>query len=246
MSLFNNLTTDGIEKSEDRLGGFSLLETDIYIATIKALYAGEAESGAMSVSLIADINGQEYKETFYVTSGKAKGRRNYYERDGKKMPLPGFTTVDDICLIATGEPLASQQTEDKVINIYNFEEKREVPTTVPMLVDAIGQQVALGIRKVLENKSEKKGDEYVAIADTREINEVEKVFHPEMKLTVNEAKEGKEEAKFWDAWVERNKGKIRDKRTIKDGEGGSVGRPSKGAPTSGSAPAPTKSLFGKK
>lgn len=244
MSLFKNLTTDGVEKSEDRLGGFSVLDSDIYEIAIKAMYAGESRKGAMSVTLIGDAGGREYRETFYVTN---RNKENYYTRDGKKMPLPGFTAVDDICLIATGKPLADQDTEDKVINIYDYDEKKEVPTTVPMLVEALGQKVALGILKQLENKNvQNDSGEYVASEETREINVVDKVFHPELKLTVNEAKEGKEEAKFWDSWSSRNKGEVRDRREIKEGQGGASGRPGKAAPKAGSAPAPTKSLFGKK
>ena len=224
MSLFKNLTTDGVEKSEDRLGGFSILDSDIYETTIKAMYAGESQKGAMSVTLIGDVGGREYRETIYITSSKSKGQKNYYERDGKKMPLPGFTVIDDICLIATGKPLADQDTEEKVVNIYDFDQKKEVPTTVPMLVEALGQKVALGIQKQLENKNvQNASGEYEATEETREINVVDKVFHPEL-----------------------NKGEVRDRREIKEGQGGASGRPAKAAPKAGSAPAPTKSLFGKK
>ena len=37
MSIFANMSSTGLEESQDSLGGFSLLESDIYEATIKAL-----------------------------------------------------------------------------------------------------------------------------------------------------------------------------------------------------------------
>ena len=243
MSLFGKLTNDGLEESQDRLGGFSPFDSDIYVGTIKAAYAGQSQGGATSVSIIVDMGGKEYRETFYVTN--KKGENFFISPEKKKVPLPGFTVVDDICLIASGKPLAEQDTEEKVINLYDFEAKREMPKSVPMLTGLLNQKIALGILKQLENKNVKQGDEYVPSAETREINVVDKVFHPEVKLTVAEARNGQEEAKFWDAWSERNKGQVRDKRTIKDGVGGTAGAPPKAGAAAGGTAAPRKSLFGK-
>ena len=109
------------------------------------------------------------------------------------------------------------------------------------MTELLGQKIKLGILKQLENKSVKQGDEFVPTAETRESNAIDKVFHPEMNLTVAEARNGLEEPKFHDAWAEKNKGQTRDKRTIKDGAGGTAGAPPKAA--AGTAPA-RKSLFG--
>lgn len=248
-SPFGNLTNDGLEESEDRLGGYQPLDSNVYPATIKTAYAGQSKGGAHSVTLIADANGREYRETIYVTN-KA-GENFFLNRNDKtkKVPLPGFTTVDDICLFATGSPLAEQPTEDKIVNIYDYDSKKEIPTSVPMLMDLLGKTVDLGIIRQLENKNEKDGSgNYVATAETRELNLIDKVFDPETKRTVVEVRNEAETATFHDNWVERNAGNTRDKRSIKDGSGGTSGRPggnSGGAPQAGSGAAKT-SLFGKK
>lgn len=246
--MFGNLTTDGLQESQDRLGGISVFNTDIYIGTIKALYAGVSSGGATSVTLIAIINGKEYTETLYVTNKDGKNWFPNKQDPTKKVPLPGFTVVDDICLIATGEPLAVQETEEKVINIWDSEAKKEVPKSVPMIIGALGKPIALGIQKSLANKQKKEGAEYVPIAETREENHIDKIYHPELKLTVAEARAGQDVAQFWDAWLLKNKDQVRDKRTIKDGEAGNSGAPSKAPPKPGT---PTgqperKSLFAKK
>ena len=242
MSLFNKLTSDGLEESQDRLGGFSPFDSDIYIGTIKVAYAGTSLGGATSVSVVVDADGKEYRETFYVTN--RKGENFFISQDKKKVPLPGFTVVDDICLIASGKPLANQETEEKVIKLYDFEQRAEVPKSVPVLTDLIGQKIALGILKQLENKNAKNAaGEYEATEETREVNVVDKVFHPEMKLTVAEARNGKEDPEFWDKWVEKNKGTVRDKTEKK--AGGNAGAPPKPAAAGGTA-APRQSLFGKK
>lgn len=245
--MFGNLTTDGLQESQDRLGGIQVFNTDIYIGVIKALYAGKSTGGATSVTLIADLDGKEYTETLYVTN---KDGQNWFankQDNTKKVPLPGFTVVDDICLIATGEPLATQETEEKVVKVWDSEAKKEMPKSVPMIIAALGKPIALGIQKTLANKQTKVGTEYVANAETREENHIDKVYHPEMKLTVAEARAGQDVAQFWDAWLLKNKDQVRDKRTIKDGEVGSSGAPSK-TPPKPNAPAgqpARKSLFGK-
>ena len=245
--MFGNLTTDGLQESQDRLGGISVFNTDIYIDTVKALYAGKSSGGATSVTLIADLNGKEYTETLYVTN---KDGQNWFankQDNTKKVPLPGFTVVDDICLIATGEPLAAQETEEKVIKVWDNEAKKEMPKSVPMIIAALGKPIALGIQKTLANKQTKVGTEYVPNAETREENYIDKVYHPEMKLTVAEARAGQDVAQFWDAWLLKNKDQVRDKRTIKDGEAGNSGAPSKAPPKPGTPAGQSarKSLFGK-
>ena len=245
--MFGNLTTDGLQESQDRLGGISVFSTDIYIGTVKALYAGKSSGGATSVTLIADLNGKEYTETLYVTN---KDGQNWFankQDNTKKVPLPGFTVVDDICLIATGEPLATQETEEKVIKVWDSEAKKEMPKSVPMIIAALGKPIALGIQKTLANKQKKEGTEYVPTAETREENHIDKIYHPELKLTVAEARAGQDVAQFWDAWLLKNKDQVRDKRTIKDGEAGNSGAPSKAPPKPGTpAGQPArKSLFGK-
>lgn len=231
MSIFSNLSNTGLEESKDTLGGFQYLDTDIYTATIKLAYAGESAGGAMSVSFVFDINGQEHRETFYVTN---RQKENFFTNGGKKYPLPGYTIVDDICVIASEKPLSEQETEPKVVKLYNVTAKAEVPTEVPVLVDLIGQKVALGIFKQVENKSVKNASgEYEPTEETRELNVVDKVFHPEVKLTVVEAKTGKTEPDFWNKWLEKNKGIVRNRCTYKGSSG-----------TSKSDSPVKKSLFG--
>jgi hypothetical protein len=247
--IFGNLTNDGLEESQDRLGGFSPFDTDAYDATVKLAYAGKSDQGANSLTVVCDMpDGREYKETLWVTNKKGENFFLNQQDRSKKVPLPGFTVADDICLCTTEKPLAEQVSEEKVVNIYDYDQKKEVPTSVQVLTDLIGKPVTLGITRNLENKSVKQGNDYVPIADTRETNTIEKVFHTPTKLTMVEVRNGKTQAEFYTAWVERNKGQTRDRRKIKDGaQAGTAGRPSAGPPqaqaaTSGAAP--RKSLFG--
>lgn len=253
MSIFGKLKSEGLEESQDRLGGYAAKETDIYTGKIKMAYAGKAKSGAQSVTIIQDQGGTEYRETIYVTN---KAGENWFlnkDDKSKKVPLPGFTIMDDICMVTVGCGLAEIETEEKMVKIYDPDQKKELPKAVHVLTPLIGQEVSLGIRKVLENKSKKEGDEYVPTSEERTSNVIEKVFHTETKMTVAEGRQGLDAGVFWDAWLEKNKGQVQDKRTIKDGVQGApiAGRVGTGAPpkaaNQGSAPAAAqarKSLFG--
>lgn len=242
MSLFSNMSTDGLEQAQDRVGGFQPHESDIYTGLIKSAYAGESRNGAMSVTLNVDIGSQEYRETIYITN---RQKQNYFlnkQDPSKKVPLPGFTTIDDICLIVTGSPLSEQETEEKVVKVYDVESKGEINKSVPMLTGLLNKQISLAVIKQKVNKVEKQGNEYIDTPESRFENRIEKVFHPELHVTVVEAKNDEKEAKFWDTWLSKNQGQTKDKRRIKDGQGGTAGAPPKPSDTANSNP--RKSLFG--
>jgi hypothetical protein len=247
MSIFSNLSNEGLEETQDRLGGFQVYDTDAYDTKIKLAYAGVSAGGARSMNFVfAMPGGGELRTTEWVTN--RKGENFFLNKDDqtKKVALPGWTIFEDICLVTVEKEPKDLVFEEKVINLYDFDQKKEVPTTVQMAVELIGQDVTLGVGKVLENKSVKVGDKYEPTADTREVNVVEKVFHTESKGTVVEARSNQTPGSFYTKWVERNQGKLRDKREIKDGAAGTAGRPGApaGGPPQAGTQAPKKSLFG--
>jgi hypothetical protein len=252
MSLFGNLSTEGLEKAGDRLGGFSTLESDIYPAKIKVAYAGKSNtSNAMSVTVIYDMGAREYRETYWVTNGQGENFFLNKQDSTKKVPMPAFTHVNDLCLVTTDQPLAAQPTEEKMVNIYDPELQREAPKAVQVLTQLTGKDVFVGVIRQLENKSVKNDStgKYEPIADTREVNATDKIFHSPTKLTVSEATNGATDPVFFNAWLEKNKGTTRDKRTIKDGAAGGPKQGRPGGPPQAAAPgnaAPKSSLFGNK
>jgi hypothetical protein len=248
-NIFGNLTTEGLEQSQDRLGGFRVLDTDAYTGTLKAVYAGKSPtSKAQSISVILDTEQGEYRETFWVTN---KNNENFFRNKQdttKKVPLPGFVVINDLCLVTTNKELAEQTTEDKVMNVYDVDAKKEVPKSVPMLVELLGKKVTFGILRETRNRQVKNAStgEYEDTAESRDENTTDKVFHHPSNLTVVEARQGTTVATFFNAWLEKNKGNTRDRRSIKDGNGGGQsGRPGRPntPPKAGEAAPKTPSLF---
>lgn len=250
MTLFANLKKDGLEKTEDRLGGgFQPLETDIYTMTIKGFYAGQSDGGAKCINIVAlREDGKEYRETVYITN---KAGENFFlnkDDKSKKVPLPGFTTIDDICLVTTGKDLSEQLFEEKTIMVYDFDARKDLPKVVMQAVDVVGEKVDLGIYQIQEPKNEK-NDQTGNYEPTDKImtkNVIRKVWNTEARMTVAEAQNGVEEqGVFWAKWQETHKGKVDDSKVKSAGKG----TPAKGGPPMASKPAgdaPKKSLFGNK
>lgn len=240
--MFSNMTTDGMEVPEDKVGGgFAPLPSNLYDAKITMIYAGKARnSDAQNVTVHMKINDQEHRETIYITN---RNGENFYKdkENGKPVPLPGFTTVDDLCLFATEEGLADQETEVKTIKLYNFDEKKEVPTEVPVLVNLLNKDVQVALLRVIEDK--RKADDagvYQPTGETRTFNQIDKVFHPETGRTVNEYRHGVETAEFREIWDQKNTGNDRNKAKGANGAAG-AGTSGNGAP---GAQSQKKKLFG--
>ncbi len=246
---FAQLKSEGLEEAQDRLGGgYVPRNSDAYDMKIKAFYAGQSDGGARNVSVILEDEKGEHRETVYVTNKKGENWFLNKEDNSKKVPLPGFTTIDDICLAATGLPLADQEWEEKTIKLYDFDAKKELPKAVMMATGVIGQTITVGLIQTLKNKGVKQPDgTYEDGPEERTEVNINKVFHTETKMTMAEARAGKQEGEFYQSWIDRNKGTVIDKRTIKDGAGG---KPVAGKPVAsgaaGGETAPKKSLFGAK
>lgn len=236
-----NLKTEGLEKQGDVLGGgFKALDSDAYPAKIKLAYAGESAGGAQNITFHFDIDGKETRQTIYFTNKKGE---NFYVKDGVEKELPGFTTVNDICLIASGEGLVEQETEKRVVKLYNFDNRKEEDTEVDALVGLHDQEIILGLQKKIQDVQKKEGDEYVNTGKTREINEIDKVFQPETYMTVTEVVTEQEEAVFYPKWLEKNQGETIDESTGGEGNTGAPGASKK--PAGGGAAKPKTSLFKK-
>lgn len=246
--MFGNLSTEGLEETGDRLGGGGTLPTDFYTGVIKLAYAGKSQSSnAQSLNVHIDIDGREYRESFWVTN--RNGENFYADKNDpkKKHPLPGFVMADDICLLTTGYGLAEQETEEKVVNLYSFEQSKEVPQNVNAFTALHGQAISVGLIEQIVDKNQKVGNEYVPTGETRNENVADKFFHAESGRTVTEVKEGKTEAIFRDKWIEKNRGaeprnKAKGAQGAPGKPGGNNGAPGKPAPQANAAP--KSNLFG--
>jgi hypothetical protein len=208
MSLESLALPSGVETEGDSLPGSgpTLLPTGIYSGKLKLVYLDESQGGAKNVNIrFITPDGQEHRETIYITSGRAKGQKTTYtdRRTGKERPLPGYSLVDEICIAATGNNLASQTSEAKKVKIWDYDAKEEVVAERQVITSLLGQDIQLGIQHIRENKNVKNdNNQWVPGPDAREFNEINKAFNP-AGLTNVEVTSGATEAKFQERWGQR-------------------------------------------
>lgn len=228
--MFSNLKrTADIEESKDVLGGAGyILETDVYEARIVTAYSDFFKSGAQFISVKYEISKPDGTQTFnerYTITNKA-GNIYYVGKDGKKHVLPGYELVDDICLLGSGKPLAEQETERKVLQLWNPAEGKETPTEVDCLTDLFGTKVLLAIQKVRRNKQVADASgKYIDSKEEQNLNETRKAFDAEYHTTVPEMRLAEKngvspEAQFINKWLSKNKGVTLD--LYKEVAGGAV------------------------
>lgn len=239
MSLLKNLTSDSKIADEKDSVGSTLLDSNLYPAKVKLVYVTKSASGAIGLVVhLPTDNGKEVRETLWMSSGTAKGGKNYYEKDGEKRYLPGYLMATALSLLTVGKEVSDLDTETKVVNVYNPELKKEVPTKVEVPVELLNQEIYVGVIRERVDKTAKNDDGvYAPTGETREQNVIDKFFRASDKMTTTEIRAEAEEAKFFETWQKKWVDQVRD-RTSKEGQGAAA--KTKAASQSNK---PTTSLF---
>lgn len=237
MSKLSNLGyNESIKADNDVVGGGGrpVLTSGIYTGKIKLAYIDESQGGALGLNLTVEFPDHgEYKETLWMTN---KQKQNFYvdKTTQEKRYLAGFTHADNLALLVTGKPISELNTEAKLVKIWNYDQKAEVPTSVDVLVDLIGKDVTLGIMHELQMKQAKNAQGiYEDTGVTRDVNSISKVFHPTNGKTVAECRAKAETAVFKDEWLAKWEGKVHD-RTGGKATQGTAGAPKPNVPKTSS------------
>jgi hypothetical protein len=237
MSLANLKTDDTIQNETDTVGSAGPIESGLYPHKVTMAYFGKSDGGAMSLSLhLADPTGRELRQTLWITSGDAKGNKNYYEnKQGEKAYLPGFNLANSLSLLTVGKEISELVPEEKVVKLYDFKEKKEVNTTVAMLTELLGQEILTGVlRQTVDKNVKDDAGVYVPSGETRMENEIDKFFRAKDRMTTAEIRAQAPEATFAATWEAKWTGVDRDRST----KGATAP-----AASANSAPKPTSSLF---
>ena len=227
--MFDSMATDtSITEDKDYIKGkgFKPLASGIYDLTIKYAYAAKSKGGAMGINLVFTTpDGTEVKDQQWVTSGDAKGNKNFWirkvkDKDGNPLPdtkhyLPGFNAINSLCQLSIGKDLSSLGTETKTIKLYDFVAKAEQNTDVEMIMDLVGQKIVAGVLFQVVDKTAKNPTtgKYDPTGQTRETNTIDKYFHPDSRLTTAEKRAEATSPEFANAWEEKWKGQIDDVST---------------------------------
>ena len=249
--MFDTLKTDATIKTDgDNLGGSrqAPFESGLHDFTIKLAYGSLSAGKAKALNLLLETdNGKELSKQLWLTSAEAKGCLNYYtDRMGNKKYMQGFEMANHLCLMTLGKELSKVKTENKTIMLYDFTQRKEVPTNVQMITELLGKKITAGVIKQTVNKRVKDpgSGEYVSITETRDENEIDKFFHFPSGLTVTEAEAKMTEPKFKQEWKKKWEGVTKDKTDKNAIADSTKGTESAGAFSSNTASTSGSSLFG--
>ena len=251
MSLAALKTDNSVEVETDRLGGAQRIEeSNVYDLTIDYAYLATSPAGAMAMKVqFKSDKGATLRQDFWMTGRTANGGNNYYTRkDGSRHYLPGFTLANDLALLASATEISAMDTDEKMVKLYDYTAKEEVPTKVQMFTDLVGKEIKAGIQRSIEDKDTKQDDgTYVAQGETKEEMGVDKFFRARDGLTRTEIIAGETEGVFVGQWVEKNKGTLRNnakKAKEMAASGAITGAPmAVVAAKASNGPAPVQSLF---
>lgn len=212
-------------------------ETGLYNAVIDTAYLDESKGGAYSLNLVLKTtDGRTLKQALWITSGKAKGVLTYYvdKKSGEKADLPGFAIANAISQLVTGKELGDLTPEGKLVSIYNYDLKKEVPVEKQVYMELIGQPINVAIRKITEFKRalNTTTNQYEDTTETRDINEIDHVYKSDTNQTLYEYVNGKDPVAA-EAWAKKNTGVTKDKTKSKSAT----------AQSNTSSDTTTKSLF---
>lgn len=223
MSLLKNLTSDeSISNEKDSVGGGGVLDTNLYPSKITLAFVQVSTGGATGLVIHAKTSeGRDLRSTQWMTSGTAKGCKNFYEKDGQKHYLPGFLLANSLALLTVGKEISELDTEEKVVNLYSSDAKAEVPTKVQMVMELLGKDILIGVIKQTVDKTAKDGNGvYQPTGETREENDIDKFFRASDRKTTAEIRAQAPEATFADTWAAKWVGQTRNRATKAAGTGG--------------------------
>lgn len=240
--MFENQTmSNDIQEERDVLGGSGVRDSAIYDFTVKMAYGTKSSGGATALVLaFEDDKGQTYRETLYTTS---KDGKNYYEKDGVRNYLPGFLLANNLCLLTVKKEISQVVLEEKVIPIYDFDQKKELPTKAKVALELIGQKISAGILKETVDKTVKNTStgKYEPTGETKDVNVIDKFFRIGDGFTVAEIRGKADTATFKDQWAAKNTGVVRNK--VKGAAAGISGQASGNTVRTPEAAAGKSSLF---
>ena len=225
MSLFGKGYNDKALPVTDRQK--RTVDSGVYQGTIKNAFIGKSSGGATSVSLEVKLDsGKTIFETIYVTNREGN---NTYEKEGVIGYLPGFLTVNQIALFATGKDLyeLEPEMEERIVKQYDSKAGKQVDKPAMVIVPLLEQPILVGIKEVRENKTKAgDGNKRITLAEDRVYNTIDKVFHPSTFHTQAELEQDKE-ATYIDTWKKDNEGKLDDRyKSVESANSTTVSKPS--------------------
>lgn len=202
--------SDDINEGEERVGGFSLLPSNIFKLRITQAYMILSKNGAKGVVIDAETpEGHKHSQTFYITN---KNGQPYYEKDGKKTMLPSMTTINNLAKLLGFKNFGEVYNArvKKAGTVYDWESRKEITKELEKLVKLEGKIIAAAIVHRKENKTKLVGKDYKPTNEAREFNEILAFLDKKTNRTATEVADDKD-AKYAADFLSKYENQIDDR-----------------------------------
>lgn len=214
-----------LQDNEERVsgGGFTADESNASLVIFENVYLTQSQHGAWAANLQSkNKNGDERSYQIYFTN--RKGEVFYKDKkSGNNVKLPGYQLLDSIALATCGKSFQEvlKAAKNKVIDLYDYESRKDVPTEVKTLPLICKKALIIGVIKKVDNKF-KNGKK---TSEKRESNEIHMAFRKEDKLTAKEYASGATEPKMYNQWVAywQEPARFKDEYEVVEDEDSSMG-----------------------
>lgn len=220
-NLFGALALDtDVEAVKDVKGtNFGVIDSGIYTMKCAMAYIYTKPNGGIGLATEFKGDGIVYKETLHLV--KPNGDAFYTTKANKKMPMMGLVVADAMAQVTHDKilmTLGSETVQKKMVNVYNFDEGRDIPTEVDMIMGLVGQDMQLAILRKIENKATQASN-WKPTNEQKEYNAIDTVFQVDTNLSAVEIINGAPSSQYayWDG---RNTGKTRNTFKEIKGAGG--------------------------
>lgn len=201
--------SDKIEDAKEFVGGsYYVPESGVYLYTLTKAYLDESPKKSRCAVLELSSAEHTFTHSIYFTTNETKGCDIFYkDPKGKKRYLPSFILIDDLCKLVTEAPLSDQDTELKTVKIRDRELKKDVGKKREVLVDFIGKQVFVALKKSMEDQYRDPSKEITKV-------DIAKFFDSETKRTAQEISNDLDKPDFYTKWLEKHKDVTEDNRNL--------------------------------
>ena len=119
-------------------------------------YLDKSKGGANFIKLnCEDADGNTHRQDIYFTN---RNGEEFYVKDGEKNYLPGYNQLNSMSMLICEKPLKGLPSEEKTVNVYDFEQKKEIPLPKEVIMEWINKPIKLGILNILDDKNVKNSD----------------------------------------------------------------------------------------
>lgn len=173
-NIFQNTAAAAKSVTEETTGGsnFAIPTSGAYEATLQLCYMRQNANKPSNTDLYFIFKlSNGFTWNFPVYSVLVNGSATSPDKDGKIKTNYGFQTATRLMTTFTGKSLeeAGANVVSKIIEVYNFDMNKNVPTTVDVFADTIAAKGIVGLTRKIENKKASVDGTWVNLPERKEV-----------------------------------------------------------------------------